>query len=366
MINRSVVENRIQQKLQQHGPDARQSILDLLERGKVMRDYIVPEKELNYASDGNAVLMAFSDIESGKGVSVSMHANAIEQIGARNKIPPSYIKMLYSGKPWQKHLCATILDKHAANPPDGKGGNVLIRSVAGEARAVLSDKYRPLNMAPMFASFANDAAKYGAMLWNGICGDLKSYLEVVVPTVHEINTPRNGTVFMAFGMRLSSSDFGTGSVEVRMFNVQGVCANGMCTESLMREIHLGKRMDASSFAFSRRTYELDTQTVCSAIKDITAEILSDSGIKKAVNRIMESSEQEIPDMAKAIKALPAVGLTKEESEEVQRFLMLSSPDDGVQGELTKWKMQQAITAAARTAAPVRMREMQEIAGNLNL
>ena len=366
MINRSVVENRIQQKLQQHGPDARQSILDLLERGKVMRDYIVPEKELNYASDGNSVLMAFSDTESGKGVSMSMHPNAIEQIGGRNKIPPSYIKMLYGGKPWQKHLCAIILDKHAANPPDGKGGNVLIRSVAGEARAMLSDKYRRLNMAPIFAAFANDAHKQGAMLWNGICGDLKSYLEVVVPTVHEINTPRNGTVFMAFGMRLSSSDFGTGSVEVRMFNVQGACANGMCYESLMREIHLGKRIDASNFTFSRRTYELDTETVRSAVSDITAEILSPSGIAKAVDRIMESSEEQIPDMAKAIKALPSVGLTKEESEEVQRLLMTSDPDDGVQGELTKWKMQQAITAAARTAAPVRMREMQEIAGNLNL
>lgn len=376
MITREVVQTRLDSKIREYGPRATESIRKLMVRSAISRDFKVRENDTYYNTDEEHVNMSFSDtskgIENSTGVVLQLHDNAIEQLGVRHGIPGKFLKELYTGQKWERALAAHTLQaftQHCEDVEPGSGKriaprHILVRAVGDEVRGILSDKYRRLNMVPIFTSFAGSVERYGATFWDGVCGDLRSYLEVVIPTIHEIETPNNGMVYVAFGAQISSSDYGRGSLEVRLFEVQGACANGMVRSSVMREIHLGKRMD-ENFAFSERTYQLDTETVKSAIGDIVDTVFSTEGITEAIDLIKGASAKVLPDIHDTVEELPKLGLTKEEAEAVEALLMRSSPDDGVQGELTVWKVQNAITALARDAEPVRMRELQLAAGKMN-
>jgi hypothetical protein len=184
-----------------------------------------------------------------------------------------------------------------------------------------------------------------------------------MPTVFSIETPNNGTIHVAQGAQISSSDFGKGSLEVRSYLLQLVCMNGMVGESAVREIHLGKRLNEADFTFSAETYRRDTETMVSAIGDITGSVFGDQYRERLVRQVTGASAQETT-MDNVAKSLPKMGVQKEELDAINEILGNSMLEDGVQGRLTNWKVTQAITAHARHTNPQRARELQEIAGSM--
>lgn len=202
----------------------------------------------------------------------------------------------------------------------------------------------------------------GGQLADGFMDATRIYLEVLMPETIAIPTSKNGIVEMAFGARLSTSDYGDGALELRAFLMQGVCLNGMCRQSVMRQIHLGGRLP-DNIALSQRTYELDTKTQASAIRDLTKGIFSKESITRRALEIQGASDIEV-DLEKELKSLQKGKLTKDEAKGVEKILMASKPDDGVTGESTLWKLVQGITAHSRELEPRRQRDLQEIAGDL--
>ena len=150
---------------------------------------------------------------------------------------------------------------------------------------------------------------------------------------------------------------------MRAFLLNGACLNGMVRESVMRQVHLGSKLP-DTIALSQRTYELDTQTTVSAVRDLTKGLFSKDNLMQKALEIQGASEIEV-DMDKEIKKLTRDGgLLKAEGQAVEKILMKNDPDDGVQGASTLWKLTQAITAHARELTPERSRELHEISGQL--
>ena len=193
--------------------------------------------------------------------------------------------------------------------------------------------------------------------------DTKVWCETILPTSVEIPTRKNGTVIIFAGARFSTSDFGNGSVDMRSFLLNGACLNGMVRESVMRQIHLGGRLP-DTLALSQRTYELDTKTTVSAVKDLTKGLYSKDTIMQKAIEIQGASEIDV-DFDKELKSLVQRGaLLKNEGREVEKLLMNNNPDDGITGGATLWKLAQGITAFAREQEPERSRELHEISGQL--
>src|SRR5690606_34968167 len=107
-----------------------------------------------------------------------------------------------------------------------------------------------------------------------------------------IQTENNGNVYSVFGARISNSDFGDGALEVRAFQMNVVCMNGMVSETALKQIHLGKKLP-DNINFSDRTYRLDTQAMASAVKDIMKDTLSQDRIVQTVQKIKQASSEEI-------------------------------------------------------------------------
>lgn len=362
-----LIRERIANRIQRGQEDARAAVSRLIDEGKAAADYIAylgaggtRESEIQYmavqADDQSSLLMQLPNTD--KGV-YSIHDNAMGQLADRFGVPSRYLRDRAAGQPWEKELAAEILNRHSAYTPRTRS---LVRTVGGEVRGVMSDKYRRLNSTDILTSFIQSGNQFGAELADGFMDATRIYVEMLIPDPIEIHTKKNGTVLMAFGARLATSDYGDGALTIRAFMMQGICLNGMVRENVMREVHLGARL-AENIHFSEETYRLDTQATASAVRDLTRGILSNEAIRARGFEIMNAGEMEV-DLERELKSLQKGKLLKEEAQGVEKLLMQNNPEDGIQGEATLWKLVQGITAYSRDVEPRRARDLQEVAGEL--
>ena len=335
----------------------------LVNEGKIAQDYIAPigvelrrndhSPIITFSGNGHVLM----NMQSGQ---YTLHDNAIGQLADKMGIPSRYLRQLASGDEWQRQLAATVLNEHSGWTQRTR---VLIRTVGQQVRGVLSDSYRRLNSVEILSAFVQEASQQGAVIADAYMSDTKVWAETILPQPIVVPTVKNGEVVIFAGARFSTSDYGDGAVDMRAFLLNGACLNGMVRESVMKQVHLGSRLP-DNLQLSNRTYELDTRTTVSAVRDLTRGLFSKDNIMQKAIEIQGAAEIDV-DFDQELKRLVKAGsLLKSEGESVEKILMRNDPDDGVQGGATLWKLTQAITAHARELEPRRSRELHEISGAL--
>lgn len=358
-----VVMNKVQRMIDGKAVGVKATMERLINEGKMAQDYIAPIG-VNLKAKQHTPVITFSgdtalmmNMPDGQ---FTMHDNAIGQMADRMGIPQKYLRSLAQGEPWAVSLAAYLLNQHSDWTQRSR---VLVRTVGSQVRGVLSDSYRRLNSVDILTAFVSEAAGQGAVISDAYMNDTKVWAETILPTPITVPTRNNGDVVIFAGARFSTSDYGDGAVDMRAFLLNGACLNGMVRESVMKQVHLGSKLP-DNLALSQQTYELDTKTTVSAVKDLTKGLFSKDNIMQKAVEIQEASEVEV-DFNKELRRLTANGgLLKKEGEAVEKILMRNNPDDGVQGGATLWKLTQAITAHARELSPERSRELHELSGQL--
>lgn len=358
-----VVMNKVQRMIDGKAVGVRATMERLVNEGKIAQDYIAPIG-VNLKINDHSPVITFSangslrmDMPDGQ---FTLHDNAIGQLADRMGIPQRYLRGLASGEPWAKQLAATLLNEHSGWTQRSR---VLVRTVGQQVRGVLSDSYRRLNSVEILTAFVQEAAQQGAVISDAYMNDTKIWAETILPTPLTVPTAKNGDVVIFAGARFSTSDYGDGAVDMRAFLLNGACLNGMVRESVMKQVHLGSKLP-DNLQLSQQTYELDTKTTVSAVRDLTKGLFSKDNLMKKAIEIQGASEMEV-DFEHELKRLTRDGgLLKQEGKEVEKILMRNDPEDGVQGGATLWKLTQAITAHARELSPERSRELHELSGQL--
>lgn len=359
-----VVMNKVQHMIDGKAVGVQQTMERLINEGRIAQDYIAPlgvnlrakqhTPVITFDGEGDQLMMNMPDGQ------FTLHANAVGQLADRMGVPQRYLRTLAQGEPWQRNLAADILNQHSDWTQRSR---VLVRTVGTQVRGVLSDSYRRLNSVQILTAFVEEASQQGAVISDAYMTDTKVWAETILPQPIAVPTAKNGTVIIFVGARFSTSDYGDGAVDMRTFMLNGACTNGMVRESVMKQVHLGSKLP-DNLALSNKTYELDTKTTVSAVRDLTRGLYSQDTIMQKAYEIQGASEIEV-DLEKELKKLTKDGgLLKAEGQEVEKLLMKNDPDDGVQGGATLWKLTQAITAHARTVTPERSRELHEISGHL--
>ena len=358
-----VVMNKVQRMIDGKAVGVRETMERLVNEGKIAQDYIAPIG-VNLKINDHSPVITFSangslrmDMPDGQ---FTLHDNAIGQLADRMGIPQRYLRGLASGEPWAKQLAATLLNEHSGWTQRSR---VLVRTVGKQVRGVLSDSYRRLNSVEILTAFVQEAADQGAVISDAYMNDTKIWAETILPTPLTVPTANNGDVVIFAGARFSTSDYGDGAVDMRAFLLNGACLNGMVRESVMKQVHLGSKLP-DNLQLSQQTYELDTKTTVSAVRDLTKGLFSKDNLMKKAIEIQGASEIDV-DFEHELKRLTRDGgLLKQEGKEVEKILMRNDPEDGVQGGATLWKLTQAITAHARELSPERSRELHELSGQL--
>lgn len=275
------------------------------------------------------------------------------QLVERQGVPRAYAKDLRDGAAWEAELLQTILRKHMAHSPD----RYLVRTVDGQVRGVLSDKYKRLDSRPMIDAFVGACQALGVVPVEGHATETQVAIRAIHPEPIEI-VPGEWVVF---GLHWRNSDFGNGSYSLDAFVKRLVCLNGMTAESTLRAVHVGSRL-GDSIAYSQKTYDLDSATLASATGDAVRGVLSAEGMAKRADHLRLLNGKTVT-FAEAVKATGRE-LTKAEGEAVRGHF---EGDDATNmpSERTMWRFANALSWVANsTENPDRALDLQKAAGKL--
>lgn len=290
------------------------------------------------------------------GVGYGLHRHALGQVGERAGVPGAYLAELAAGEPWQRHLAAHTLDECFQNG-DAGGKRHLVRSVNGEIRGVLSDKFRRLDSRPLLDAFGEECAKVGAVPVDAHATDVRVGMKAVLPYVME---PVPGEA-LALGIEWSNSDFGAGKHAVRAFILRLWCLNGATMEDVLSHVHLGGKL-SDDLELSQRTYALDTRTTVSALRDVVAAQLAPARVQNLLGTIRQAHEQRVE--WRGVAGSLAKRLNKKELAAAKEAF---DSDDVVNlpPEKTLWRASNALSwIAGRAESEDRKLELQRLAGEI--
>lgn len=273
---RSILESKIAK--------GRESALALFERinEQAPTDAMARGGALHFHPTPAGIYMALGQESDGMGI----HKHALGQLASRAGVPSAYLSELAGEEGWKRDLASSIL--HAHYHDGTPKSRYLVRSVHGEVRGFLSDKFRRLDSRPLVEAFATECQKVGAVPVDGTFSDTRVALKAIIPTVYE---PVPGEV-MAFGVEWANSDFGNGTHSLRAFALRLWCLNGATMEDALSQVHLGRQL-SDDLDLSQRTYDLDTKTSISALRDVVAGTLAPKKIEALCAGIQAANEKEI-------------------------------------------------------------------------
>lgn len=339
---------------------ARERLESIVEKGRASAGPVIqrvlsqiPEDRVMHTS--SAVLAVADDgtiVMNGS----RLHSNARSQLVERLGVPAGYANDLAAterGKDtaWRRELLRHTLSEHASHA----NARYLVRSQAGQVKAVLSDRFRRLDSRPLLDAFVGACGQIGAVPTEGVASDLRCSVRAIVPRVFE---PIPGE-HMVFGLSWTNSDFGVGSYGISAFALRLVCLNGMVGESAMKQVHLGNRLP-DDLEFSAATYRKDTETMALATGDIVRGVLGERAIASRVDAIQAAASTELDGkvaLAKVSKLLNKGELAAVKSAfEGQDTLMLPAGK-------TAWRFSNALSWVANSVEdPERRIELQQAAG----
>lgn len=269
------------------GDVARNKLLSIIDKGRaraaatyehamtqVIDDSLVRDTAMSFDStQGDLVLLA-------DGLPLVLTDHALNQACTRYGMPSSYAKeLLASDSAVVRAIVGETLETRARIENSGRA---LIRSQGGKVKAVLSDSYKRIDSRPMIDTFVGACQAQSLVPIDGHVTDTRISLKAVMPYAIE---PVPGE-FMVLGMQLKTSDYGAGAFYCSMFALRLMCENGMTLEQVMKQVHLGRKLDENTF--SQQTYSLDAETSRSALNDVVRCALLPESVTSITDMIRRS------------------------------------------------------------------------------
>ena len=314
----------------------------------VPQDALVAGRALTFQPSETDVQVLFGDGAEPKPI----HDNAFRQMCSKAGLPLKFGDALRTGEEWERELLAHNLTE-IHNRQDRRH---FMRSVKGEVRACLSDRYAPYNSPEIVDAIVGEFQKLGVVPLSCRATDTRWSLKGVLPMVFEPFADE----IMTYGLDIQNSDYGNGAFHVRLFGNRVMCTNLMTTEDGLRKVHLGGRL-SDDFTFSQETYQLNSAALISATKDTVAGLLGPGKIDEMNQVIVEAHESSL-SWAAAKRKLGK--LTKTETEKVQEAfegndVMNLPPNE------TRWRLSNAISwLGVNTENQDRALDLQRIAGEV--
>jgi hypothetical protein len=323
----------------------------------VPNDALVLGKKLVFAATQNGVaLLPPAHNGNANPDALTIHDHAFQQVCERPGIKnlPTVMRELNARGSWGQELVAENLSRIYSH---FNGDRFLLRSVRGQVRGFLSDKFRRLDSRPLLDAFVQAIQRYGARPIDGFALQTKMRLRAILPMVFE---PVHGEI-MAFGAQLADSDFGDGKLAVSGFCLRMYCTNLATTEDVLNQVHLGRKL-SDSVEFSTHTLQLDTATMASAVNDVVGHVLAPAAINRHIGLVKQAAEEKIAP--EQIHTWVKKNLTGEEREKaVSKF---TSPDvEMLPPGQTKWRWSNALSWLANETTDERRKlELQDFAGTI--
>jgi hypothetical protein len=327
---------------------------ELYRQANSKRDYIADTLALRTRVDGttNAIVL------DGVGDGLPLRPTAHEQMGSTLGIPKSYYDRMMSDAP---DLLVNNINHWLTAQPAKR----MIRTLDGGVRAILSDRYRPLDNLDLAEAVLPQLERLDANVVSGEITEGRFFLKAVTPRVQ--SKVKKGDIIQA-GLVISNSEIGAGALRIEELTYRLICLNGAIHAQAVRQTHAGR---PSSYAgadlleqgrefFKDETRQADDRAFFLKVRDAVAGSLTQDRLDKHLLAMNEAAEiKPDADPVKVVEVTAAkFGLGDAERGSVLKHLI-----EG--GDLSAFGIGNAITRASQDVADyVKATEMELVGGKV--
>jgi Domain of unknown function (DUF932) len=262
---------------------------------------------------------------------------AHQQLGERVGIPAKYYERMRGDAP---ELLARNVNHWFARQPERR----LVRTLGGDARAFLSDRYQRIDNAHVAeVTLPVLAETPGIEIVSTEITEKRMYIKAVTPRI--AGEVRVGDQVQA-GVMITNSEVGLGAITVAPLLYRLVCLNGMVVEdNRFRKHHVGTKAhddEAIYELLSDETRRADDNVILMKARDVVRGALDETVFRRTIQRLQDAASDRIEgNPAQAVELLSdKLNLTEAEQGGVLRYLI-----EG--GDLSRYGMIQAVTRLAQ-------------------
>jgi Domain of unknown function (DUF932) len=331
------------------------SIVELakeLERVKVAaKDFVVPtEKLVAKVVEAEKPKLALT-FQNGKEHSFGLNSWSSSQLAGYTDIPKNYFDRIADENP---ALAAENvnhgLERIAkAARKEAKNESRLVRTIDGHVRGLMSSRYRILDAHDMLETVFPVIQSKGMEVVSSEVTERRLFIKALSPKLTA--EVKKGDV-VQYGLLISTSDVGAGSVRVEPFLFRLVCLNGMISNTAIRKFHVGRNQaeDDIRELLSDKTRDLEDAAFWASVRDVTLSSMKPENFEAQVDRLRVAANLEIKnfDLPRVVElTMRATGLTGE-GKKNSILAALASGNEGA--GLTQWGLINSITRAAQDDA----------------
>ena len=296
------------------------------------QDLVVPTSLLRCHTDEGGSCKMMIDAKDGVG-EYGITNLARRQLAEKLKIPFTYFERMRTEQP-------ALLDRNVNTWLQTDDDRRMIRTLDGQVRAVLSDRYRRLdnydlaeNVLPILQRLAD--ARFESVELT----ETKMYLKVVTPRVEYEIAP--GDVVQA-GIAITNSEVGHGTLSVQPLVYRLICRNGLiASDRALRKTHVGRILQQEEEAitvFRDDTLAADDKAFFLKVRDVVEAAVSEATFRQVAQKMQKTLDIKLTgDPVKAVEVL-ANRYTLNESERAGVLRQLIA-----EGNLSAYGLVNAVT-----------------------
>jgi hypothetical protein len=266
---------------------------------------------------------------------------AHDQLGTYLGIPSRYYDKMLAQEPT---LLADNVNTWLGKSPDRR----MVRTLAGDVRAFLSDRYQRIENEEIAAVVLPVLFEAGVTVRSCEVTERRLYINATLPKLQaELRSKRVGDIVEA-GVSIGNSEIGLGACTVSPFVLCLACLNGMTIpDRKLSARHVGRRIEEGqdlNAIFADDTRQADDRAIMLKVRDTVRHSLDEAAFRANVKRMQDLTEGKLTgDPNRAVEFLAA----KVGANETERGGILRALIEG--GDLSAWGLLNAVTAQAHTA-----------------
>ncbi len=242
---------------------------------------------------------------------------AKRQLAWKLQIPIRFYNRLERDHP---QLLNTILTTLLEKSED----RYLVRTLNGEVRAILSDKFKAYESYDIFSSVLDYAMKINKNITfkSAYITDLFVELELVDQgRVYKIDIDGKPDLYYT-GISIKNSEVGYSAFEVNILLYRQICSNGLISPMFnknFRRIHIGRKVEDEEYW--NEDLIAENRYLINELNNLVHSAFDENNINKILEKLSEYSKQSIPSSIKFIDASKKVlGLSEQEKDMIWQNL----------------------------------------------
>lgn len=326
---------------------------ELERQATIRKDYLAPQGQIAAKVvdiiDGDVITNGAVVLDGFNGQHVTLRNLAHQQLADHLGVPRKYYDRMLAEKP---QLLAENINTWLHDEPNAQR---MIRTLDGQARAILSPRFRPLDNFELANAVLPKLLEVGAQIASCDLTETRLYIKAILPGLSE-ELPegmtwgqghqmvgRDGRLVAA--IVVSNSDVGAGTLRVEPSVFTTWCTNlAILKQAAMKKYHVGRtwEADAAWEVMKDDTRAADDAAFWLKVRDITTAAFDPSIFKAAIAQIKDAGAD--PIRSTDLPAVVEVATKRLALPDGTRGSILNHLARG--GDLSRWGLSSAITATA--------------------